>query len=106
MNYKAAFKKQLRFLLTAGLLISLNTMATADKYDIEKVSMCVACHGADGIGKANHYPSLQGKPVAYIVSQLQYFKSGSRKSSDMNVVAKSLSEEDMQMLAEFFNQVK
>jgi cytochrome c553 len=38
--------------------------------------------------------------------QLKYFKSGARKSSSMNTIAKPLSEKDMRMLAVFFNQVE
>jgi cytochrome c553 len=92
--------------LTTVLMLGECTAATADDMNQEKVAQCVACHGADGVGKANEYPDLQGKPVDYLIGQLRYFKSGMRKSSTMNIVAKPLSDDDMRMLAEFFNQVQ
>jgi len=95
-----------QFVLAGVLSVSTHTAKSAEYFDTDKVAQCVACHGADGKGKAAQYPDLQGKPVEYIVAQLQYFKSGLRKSSTMNVVARSLSQEDMLMLAEFFNQVQ
>lgn len=95
-------------LLSAGLALCMTTpqAAVAGDYDLETVSLCVACHGADGMGKAAQYPDLQGKPAEYLLAQLRYFKSGQRPGSTMNVVAAQLSDEDMQMLAGFYSQVK
>ena len=110
MNVRIRFKQHALVFLTMALTVYACQL-TADNdsgndFDLEKVAMCVACHGADGIGKAVQYPNLQGKPVDYIVSQLKFYKAGLRKNSTMNTVTKSLSEEDMRMLAVFFNQVK
>lgn len=90
--------------LTAIMLAS--PLCMADSTDQEKIARCVACHGADGIGKAEQYPNLQGQGTAYLVKQLKEFKSGIRKDSSMNVIAEPLSEADIKMLANFFNQVK
>ena len=105
LNRKASFGRLAQFVLAGcspyrHIRQSLRNILILIKWP------SVACHGADGKGKAAQYPDLQGKPVEYIVAQLQYFKSGLRKSSTMNVVARSLSQEDMLMLAEFFNQVQ
>ncbi len=93
----------------AALIVSApvyQAVSAEERFDLEKVAQCVACHGADGKGKAAQYPDLQGKPAPYLLAQLEYFKSGLRKSSTMNVVAAQLSQEDMQMLAKFFSQVQ
>ncbi|MCP5214585.1 MAG: cytochrome c [Pseudomonadales bacterium] len=74
--------------------------------DQAKIAACVACHGADGIGKADQYPNLQGQREAYMVKQLKAFQSGARKDATMTTVVKSISEADMKMLAKFFTQVK
>ncbi len=71
-----------------------------------QIASCVACHGADGVGKADQYPNLQNQKTAYLVKQLRDFKSGARKDATMTTIAQSLSEADMQMLAIFFAQVK
>ncbi len=106
MHTKNTRTHRVQLTLVATLsILSGNTYADAN-FDQEKVSMCVACHGADGIGKANQYPSLQGLPVDYIVAQLKAFQSGARPSPTMGVVTKSLSDREMQMLAKFFHQVQ
>lgn len=106
MNNKVSLKRHMQYLLATALTAYACAATAGNDFDQKKVAMCVACHGADGVGKAIQYPDLQGKPVDYIVMQLRYFKSGIRKGAAMNMVAKSLSEEDMQMLAVFFNQVR
>ena len=106
MNNRRPRKRFVPFFLAAAMVLpAFLTMADSD-VDQEKIAACVACHGADGIGKADQYPDLQGKPVEYLFMQLKYFKSGARKGSAMNTIAKPLTEEDMRMLAVFFNQVK
>jgi len=106
VNNRRPRKRFVPFFLAAAMVLpAFLTMANSD-FDQEKIAACVACHGADGLGKADQYPDLQGKPVEYLFMQLKYFKSGARKSSAMNTIAKPLAEEDMRMLAVFFNQVK
>ncbi|CAB1368395.1 c-type cytochrome [Denitratisoma oestradiolicum] len=72
---------------------------------LSKVGGCVACHGADGIGKAPQYPNLQGQKAAYLEKQLKAFRSGERKDSNMNAMAKPLSDEDIANLATYFETV-
>lgn len=101
--------RQLILWPAAALLAAsaINSMADDDSAGNQaKVASCVACHGADGVGKADQYPNLQGQKAAYTVKQLQDFKSGVRKNATMNTVARALSEADMKMLANFFTQVK
>lgn len=106
MNHLNVFKHSMQYFLATVLLVITSESAANSGLDLEKVANCVACHGADGIGKAWQYPNLQGKPIDYIIAQLEAFKAGTRKGSSMNVVAKPLSEDDIEMLAEFFNQVQ
>ena len=73
---------------------------------MQKLAGCVACHGADGIGKAPQYPNLQGQKGAYLEKQLRAFRSGELKNPDMNVVAKPLSDDDIVALAAYFSSLK
>lgn len=69
-----------------------------------KLGGCVACHGANGIGKAPQYPNLQGQKATYLEKQLKAFRSGERKDSNMNALAKPLSDADIANLAAYFEQ--
>ena len=63
---------------------------------------CVACHGADGIGKAPQYPNLKGQKAAYLEKQIQAFRSGARVEPWMSAMAKSLTDEEIVALAAWF----
>lgn len=66
------------------------------------VGQCVACHGADGIGKAPQYPNLAGQKAAYLEKQLKAFRSGERKAPNMDAMARPLSDQDIANLAAYF----
>ncbi len=69
---------------------------------VAKVGACVACHGADGVGKAPQYPNLAGQKAAYIDKQLRAFRSGERKDPNMSAMAKPLSDQDIEDIAAYF----
>ena len=56
---------------------------------------CAACHGADGNSAVPANPKLAQQHPAYLVKQLQEFKSGKRASPVMQGFASQLSEADM-----------
>lgn len=67
-----------------------------------KSATCAACHGVDGNSVAPEWPTLAGQHAAYIVRQLQAFKSGERTDVTMTPFAMTLSEQDMYDLAAYF----
>jgi cytochrome c553 len=73
---------------------------------VTKVGACVACHGADGIGKAPQYPNLAGQKATYIEKQLFAFRSGERKDPNMSVMAKPLSDQDIVDIAAYFESLE
>lgn len=83
------------------------TLAGGDaKAGEEKAAACGGCHGSDGNGAAPVFPKLAGQHAAYIVKQLQDFKSGKRVEPTMNAMAEALSEEDMLDMAAFYHAQK
>lgn len=70
------------------------------------VGRCVACHGADGIGKAPQYPNLRGQKAAYLEKSLKAYRSGERKDPNMSAMARDLSDEDIASLAVYFQNVE
>lgn len=63
---------------------------------------CIACHGFEGNARAQGYPRLAGQPKAYLKKQLKAFASGERSDPTMTSLAASLSESDIDGLADFF----
>jgi len=68
-----------------------------------KSAVCASCHGSTGVSAIEMYPNLAGQNEAYIVSQLQAFKNGSRMAPMMAPMAAGLSEQDMKDLAAYFS---
>lgn len=71
-----------------------------------KTAACGACHGADGNSIIPANPNLAGQNASYIVSQLEYFKSGERANAIMKGMAAALSEQDMADIAVFYSKQK
>ena len=69
-------------------------------------AMCIGCHGIPGYKTAfpstYHVPKIAGQQPGYIVSALKAYKSGERSHPSMRGIATSLTEEDMNKLAEYY----
>ena len=91
------------FAWAALLVISVAPAAAADPAaGRAKAIACQACHGMDGLSKVPDAPNIAGQNEAYLVAQLQAFKSGRRQNEAMSVVAATLSESDIEALAAYY----
>ncbi|HSN16936.1 MAG TPA: cytochrome c [Gammaproteobacteria bacterium] len=93
--------------LTCGLL-GLSTAAYADgdaaKGKTESYT-CIGCHGIPGYDNMYpnyHVPKLAGQHAAYIVQALKEYKSGDRAHRTMHAQASSLTDQQMQDIAAYF----
>jgi len=68
----------------------------------ERRDPCLACHGAEGQSETPDVPSLGAQPSAYTLIQLFMFREGLRVAEPMNALAKELSDQDLQSIADFF----
>ena len=67
----------------------------------EKVAPCLACHGVQGQSETENVPSLGAQPAPYTVIQLFMFREKMRVAEPMNEMAKELSDNDLQSIADF-----
>lgn len=75
--------------------------------DVPKAAtLCVSCHGTDGIGIMPNYPSLAGQHEDYLVRALDEYKKGGRKNPIMKGFASNLTDDDMDVIAGYFSQLK
>lgn len=71
----------------------------------EKAYTCLGCHGVSGYRNAYpsyNVPKLGGQHADYIVSALQAYKAGDRSHATMQGLAQTLSTEDMEDIAAYF----
>jgi len=69
----------------------------------EKVaSLCVACHGLDGIGVTADYPTLSGQHEDYLAQALKEYRKGDRKNAIMATFVTQLSDADIEQIAAYY----
>ena len=67
---------------------------------------CAVCHGARGESSNEQFPQLAGQNARYLSKQLQDFASGARTHVAMNVIARVLSGEQIEALAQHYERLK
>jgi cytochrome c553 len=97
-----------------GLAVVLAVAPVAQAADVEAgeklvAAVCAACHGVNGVSVSDTIPNLAAQRPAYLLGQLQAFKSGTRKlpgatspTALMHAIAAQLSPEDMTNVATYF----
>jgi cytochrome c553 len=68
----------------------------------EVASLCVSCHGADGVGITPLYPTLAGQHADYLVRALDEYQKGARKNVIMATFAGHLTSAQMAAIADYF----
>lgn len=63
---------------------------------------CIGCHGVRGNSMHQGYPSLASQPAPYVAAQLQKFASGERHNPTMGPLAMTMSETEINHLADHF----
>lgn len=73
----------------------------------KKIPACMSCHGPSGAGipgggtEIVAYPRLGGQHKDYIVGQMKAYQSGQRTNAIMADIAKRMSEEELNAVANF-----
>jgi cytochrome c553 len=66
----------------------------------DRIARCAACHGEDGRSKDPKTPHIGGQPKLAVMYQLFFYREGRRKSAEMNLIAKDLSDAELTAIAE------
>lgn len=96
----------LRSMALATLFV-LSTVAAAGADDANRAEeivqgKCFICHGVDGESSSPVFPRLAGQNEAYVVRQLQDYRSGKRTSTTMQPMVSDLGEADFVALGRYF----
>lgn len=65
-------------------------------------TLCVSCHGQDGVSIAPTYPSLAGQHEDYLARAIDEYRKGGRKNPIMKGFAATLKDEDVEAIAKYF----
>ena len=93
-------------LLLAGACLSSSALAADVAAGRQKAAACAVCHGPMGVATAPDAPNLAGQPELYLTAQLRAYRGGTRQHEVMNLMAKPLSDADIEDLAAWFSSLK
>jgi cytochrome c553 len=68
--------------------------------------MCANCHGEDGMAVVPGAANLAGQQKEYLIEQLRAFRAGRRQNPQMGVVAKPLTDEDIEELSDWYSSIR
>jgi len=96
-------------LLITGVIVNLpaktlDTNTTAQVFML--VNTCVGCHGIDGSSLGPATPTIAGMRKPLFIKAMQDMKNGLRPSTVMGVVANGYTDEEIEMMADFFSKQK
>ena len=75
---------------------------STDREFSAKLSVCSACHGANGTRINATIPVIWGQPENYLVKQLHDFESGDRNDEVMAWMVKTLTQQELGVAAAYF----
>lgn len=71
-----------------------------------RAAMCATCHGPLGLSQLPNAPHLAGQPAIYLVEQLKNYRSGKRQNEVMSVIAKPLTDAEIDDLAAWYASIQ
>jgi cytochrome c553 len=71
----------------------------------QAATLCVSCHGQDGVAIAPIYPSLAGQHEDYLVRALDEYRRGGRKNPIMKGFVATLKDQDIAVIARYFSRL-
>ena len=90
-------------MLATALCISATPVQAADVAAGQaKAASCAVCHGPMGLATAPNTPHLAGQPEPYLAEQLKNYRSGKRAHAVMAVIAKPLTDAEIDNLAAWY----
>ena len=69
-------------------------------------SACAVCHGQDGIASMPTAPNLAGQHAGYLAEQMRLYRNGKRAHEIMTVVAKGLTEGEIDEIVAWCSSIK
>lgn len=97
-----------RLSFLAGLLACAVTAASAadPAAGKAKAAACAVCHGPLGMSMLPNAPHLAGQPAIYLAEQLRHYRQGKRVHEMMTVIARPLSDADIDDLSAWYASLK
>jgi cytochrome c553 len=102
--FQQAWRRSVASALAAALAVVASHAALSQSLQ-DKIAQCAACHGEDGRSKDPKVPHIGGQPKLFVMYQLFFYREGRRKSEEMNLVAKGLSDAELEAVSTYVSKL-
>jgi sulfide dehydrogenase cytochrome subunit len=92
-------------LLLVGLALVAPFAPAQEQAARSLAANCTGCHGPNG-NSVGAIPSIAGLEKAYFVTSMQEFKAGTRQATVMHQHAKGYTDQEFEVLADYFSKQK
>ena len=92
-------------LLLVGLWLAAPFAPAQEQAARSLAANCTGCHGPNG-NSVGAIPSIAGLGKAYFVTAMQEFKAGTRQATVMHQHAKGYTDQEFEVLADYFSKQK
>jgi sulfide dehydrogenase cytochrome subunit len=92
--------------LAAGAAQGAHAQGKDPNYARNLAAACFTCHGTDGRSVGGVPPSLAGQERNHLLQALKDFKAGKRPATIMHQQAKGYTDEELEVLADYFSRAK
>jgi cytochrome c553 len=93
-----------------GATVGANLSAGLKNGKLKAQTICSACHGLDGQaasgGNSVIIPNITAQHKDYLIARLKAYKSDKIQHPQMTVIAKMLSEQDIENVSEWYSRIK
>ena len=93
-------------LFTAATLFATSAVTGEVAGGRVKANACAVCHGPMGLATLPDAPNLAGQPAMYLAAQLKAYRGGARQHEVMSLMAKPLSDADIDNLAAWYASIQ
>jgi cytochrome c553 len=91
----------------AALLTGFQALANEAEAGHAKADVaCALCHGTNGMASLPNAPNLAGQQAIYLKEQLTAYRNGRRQNDVMSVIAKNLTDAEINQLSAWFSSLK
>lgn len=94
-------KKMIAGLLALGMGLANAADPVAGK--TKAATACAVCHGPMGMAMQPGVPNLAGQQEMYLIEQLKLYRNGKRNNEVMGVIAKPLTDQEIDNLALWYS---
>ena len=95
--------KRYRALVCSLVMLTGTTFAGDFVAGERRSGLCASCHGSKGMSKDSSVANIACQHEAYLIKALKAYQTGERNDVDMQSIAGTLSDVDIESLATFYS---